>query len=258
MQTRIKQCEAQWAPAGVIRMDYISPADGYPDWALAWAADGDDWVVHLHGHGSAGDQIFTRQDIRDLWLPHYRELGLGVLSPNLRGNAWMCPRAAEDLHDLLQWTREEFGAKRFFLVSGSMGGTSNLIYAALHPEDITAVSARCPATDMTSYYRWLARNPGDTRDEILSAITETYGGSPRETPAPYAAHSAVANAARLTMPILIIHGDADALIPVEQSRQLVEAMGDAPNLTYIEIPGGDHDAPLHSPEARAWLEAQVQ
>ena len=32
-------------------------------------------MVHLHGHGSHGDQIFTRPDIRDLWLSLYRELG---------------------------------------------------------------------------------------------------------------------------------------------------------------------------------------
>ncbi|HRU05676.1 MAG TPA: hypothetical protein P5137_07860 [Candidatus Brocadiia bacterium] len=250
-------CAAAWAPPGLLRLDYASRVDGLADWALVWPGDGADWVVQLHRHGSTGDQIFTRKDIRDLWLPHYRKLGLGVLSPNLHGNAWMSPAAAADLRELIAWTRRTYGARRFFFSSGSMGGTSNLIYAVLHPEDVAAVVARCPATDLAIYHDWLAAHPGGVRDQIRQAIATAYGGPPSAAPDVYAAHSALRNASRLTMPVHLCHADADPTIPVDESRRLAQAMAGKPNFTYLEIPGG-HDAPLARREALDWLEAQVR
>jgi len=214
-------------------------------------------VAQLHGHGSTGDQIFTRADLRALWLPHYRRLGLGILSPNLRGNAWMGPDAAADLRALLNWARNALGAERFLFTSGSMGATGNLIYAVLHPEDASAVAARCPATDLAEYHAWLAAHPGGVRDEIRRAIESAYGGTPDEAPDSYSAHSALRHARRLTMPLHLSHGDADALIPVDQSRRLASALTGKPNVTYTEISGGNHDAPLKLRGALEWLERQV-
>ncbi|MHB9023994.1 MAG: alpha/beta hydrolase family protein [Armatimonadota bacterium] len=240
---------------GVQRLRYGIDDGARDDWALAWPGERDAWVVHLHGHGSTGDQIFTRQDIRELWLSRYRASGFGVLSPNLRGNAWMCPAAVEDLRRLLAWMRETYGAREFYLLSGSMGGTGNLIYAALHPEDVAAVMALCPATDIGSYAVWLREHPGGIADEILAAIVAAYGGTPEEQAARYADHSSVRQADRLTMPLLLSHGDADNLIPIEQSRRLATALGAVPNLTYVEIPGGGHDAPLHHKSTLAWMKS---
>jgi dienelactone hydrolase len=47
-----------------------------------------------------------------------------------------------------------------------------------------------------------------------------------------------AAAARLTIPWLIVHGDADTSVPVEEGHQLFEAAGDTAELLVIE--GGDH------------------
>lgn len=239
--------------AGVERITY--PIDTGEDWALAWPGTRDAWVVAIHGHGSRGDQLFTRVDVRDAWLAAYRELGLGILSPNLRGNGWMCPAVANDLHRLLAWARNRYGIAATLFLSGSMGGTSNLIYGTLFPEDITAMSALCSATDVGRYAGWCREHPGSVRDEIYQAIISAYGGTPEEAPAHYAAHSAELHAGRLTMPLLISHGDADEIIPIEESRRLVEAMHGASNLTYREIPGGDHDSPLFRCDLVGWLKS---
>ncbi len=232
-------------PDGVQRVDYTG-AGGREDWALAWKPDGTSttWLVNLHGHGSHGDQIFTRPDIRRDWLPLFRQAGLGILGCNLRDNAWMCPEAAADLHALLGWAREALGAKRFVLAGGSMGGSSVLPYAALHPEDVAAVVAVCPATDPASYYAWLRKRNAGIHAEIADAIRTAYRGEPAERRAVYEAHSAVRNAARLTMPVFVGAGTRDELIPVSQARRLAGAMAEAPNYAYVEIPDGDHEAPL--------------
>jgi len=256
-------------PAGTMRVEFASGHDGAMDWALARPpAAGDLWWVMVHGHGSLGDQLYTRPDIRDQWLPLVAELGLGVLTPNTRGNGWMSPAAAADVHELLAWARAEHGARRFVFASGSMGGTSSLIYAVLHPADVAGVVALCPATDLASYYAWCRGKapafPGGARNEgiigqIADAIQASYGGEPATQPRRYRRHSAVANAARLTMPLCLVHGTADPLIPVAGARRLAGALADHPAFVYRELADGGHDAPLPAmPDALRWIVAKLR
>ena len=43
-------------------------------------------------------------------------------------------------------------------------------------------------------------------------------------------------------PFFVVHGDGDGLVPVEQSRTLVEALREAggPAVGYLEVPGANH------------------
>lgn len=251
--------ETEWAHPdypGVKKLAY-PVAGGGEDWALAWPGDEDTWVVHLHGHGSTGDQLFTREDVRTLWLPAYRAAGYGVLSPHLRGNAWMCPEAVEDLSLLLAEVRRRFGARRFAFVSGSMGGTGNLIYAVRHPEEVAALVALCPATEVAGYTAWCGAQATGIIGEIYQALVTAYGGTPDKQPERYAAHSAVGHADRLTMPVYLCHGDADTLIPVTESHRLLAALPPNADFTYRELPGGGHDAPLYQLEFLDWLRERM-
>jgi len=75
----------------------------------------------------------------------------------------------------------------------------------------------------------------------------------------FAAHSPLANAGKLTMPVFIAHGAADTTIPISQSRQLARVLTGPPTFHYEEIPGGDHNAPLPA-VARAieWVMGQLE
>jgi pimeloyl-ACP methyl ester carboxylesterase len=253
---RLAPARVSTVPSGVLQLAYRSPQDGAADWALAWPpARGDTWLVNLHGHGSDGAQLFTRPDIRDAWLPLFRGAGLGILTPNLRGNAWMSPAAAADLRALLAFARGQFGAARFVFAGGSMGGTGSLIYGVLYPGDVAGAVAMCPASEMAAFYGWCAGRPeAPVPAEIAAAIRAAYGGTPGECPEVYERHSCLAHAGRLTMPAYVAHGEGDALIPVEQSRALA-AGREAADLRYREVPG-DHDAPLALPlmeEGLQWI-----
>ena len=253
---KITTAEIASAPEGWVRYDYGSDADNHADWALLCLPSGSKplWLVMIHGHGSHGDQLYTRPDLKKVWLPHFLKLGVGLLSPNLRDNAWMGPAAAHDLHELLAFVRGECGARQFILASGSMGGTSNLIYAVLHPEDVAGVVALCPATDLASYHAWCRERNTGVIKEIADAIERSYGGPPAGQPKTYEAHSALKNAASLTMPVYIAHGSADATIPVSQSRLLAAAMAGKKDFTYVEMPNGHHDSPLPvAPAAVDWV-----
>ncbi|NLW49436.1 MAG: alpha/beta fold hydrolase [Candidatus Brocadiaceae bacterium] len=241
-------------PAGVLRLDYHSALDGAADWALFRPDERTRMViVGLHGHGSGGDQFYTRPDLARAWLPLLCGTGCGLLTPNLRGNAWMAPSAAADLRALLQHVRQEYGVLRFVLLGGSMGGTGALIYSVLHPEDVAGVIAVCPATDIGAYHGWcLRRGHPPVLLEIAAAIRAAYGGSPEERPGVYAQHSCLARAGRLAMPVYLAHGDADEIIPVGQSRTLRDALP-SHSLLYRERAGGGHDAPLTAAVLREGL-----
>ncbi len=233
-------------PKGTTKLTYRSGVDGQNDWALI-CNDIDNarvWLVMLHGHGAKGDQIFTRPDIRP-WQQTISKHGMAILSPNLRGNAWMGPAATQDLHALLAHVRRDYGAETFIFASASMGGTGSLLYAVLHPEDVAAVVALCPATDMAAYHAWATHRSTPILQEIATAIQQSYGGTPNDVPEVYAARSALAHCETLTMPLTMAHGDSDATIPIKQSRQLVERLHlRGIDVSYKEILGGGHDAPL--------------
>lgn len=240
--------EPAW-PSDVERIEYVSPLDGRSDWATALPPAGPaNWIIFIHGHGSTAGQLYTRPDLRDTWLPLFRERGLGILTVNLRGNAWMSPAAAHDLHELLDWARPHYRMKRRIFLGGSMGGTSNLIYAVIHPGDADAVVALCPAADPAEYWRWCRGQTGPpVLADIAAAIEQAYGGPPGASPA-YARHSVPARADRLTMPVYVAHGARDAIIPVSQSRQLAGVLAGRSSFHYKELPDGDHDAPLRLAE----------
>ncbi|HYF52616.1 MAG TPA: alpha/beta fold hydrolase [Planctomycetota bacterium] len=236
------------------RIEYTSAVDGFSDWAIVSPSRSKTWIVFVHGHGSSGDQLFTRHDIKTAWLPVIQQREYGILAVNLRGNAWMSRAAASDLHGLLSFARKKYEAQRFIFASGSMGGTSNLIYAVLYPQDVSAVLALCPATDLATYHRWLTDQRRPICAEIKLAIETGYGATPKKAQNLFARHSALKNAAALTMPVYVSHGTADEVIPVEQSRGLAAAMQGAPLFRYDELPDGGHDTPLQKfDEGLGWL-----
>ncbi|MHC4883863.1 MAG: alpha/beta hydrolase family protein [Planctomycetota bacterium] len=247
--------EQSFSVEGLERLSCESGVDGAGDWALFLPGSRPELcIVCLHGHGSHGDQLYTRPDIRDSWLPAFRATGAAILTPNLRDNAWMSPAAARDLHDLVTWVRSERGAGHFLFCSGSMGGTGNLIYAVLHPEDVDGLVVRGAASDLKHFHVWSREAcTKPIGSEIADAIEAAYGATPQDDAALYEAHSALLGCDRLTMPVYLSHGGADETIPVEEARRLAEAMAGREHFIYEEIEGGNHDAPLWNTEDLNWV-----
>ena len=233
-------------PEGMYRLEYRS--GGMADRALFRPPrNGGDWVVNIHGHGAHETQLFMRQDVRRAWLPSYLEMGIGLLTPNLRNNAWMSPEAVDDLDALLDFLRDRYGARRFFFSGGSMGGTSNLAYGALRPHNVSGIVSRGAASEFSSYLTFCRSHEHEhpVLGEIAGAILASYQGSPAERPELYRRHSPVYHADALAdIPVFLMHGSRDELIPVSQSRRFAAAMAENDLFAYVEIPGGNHDSPL--------------
>jgi pimeloyl-ACP methyl ester carboxylesterase len=237
-------------PAGTVRLTFASPGDGREDWALFRPGDPSRPVlVYLHGSFATGDQLFTRPDIRDHFLPVFLRENLSLLTPNLRGTTYMCPATVGDTAALLEAVRAQFqpGA-RFILLGGSGGASSAQIFALRHPELVAGLIAlgACDLLDRLEYAR---RSDQPVLRDLAQAIITAYGGTPEEVPEVYTAHSVLAHPERLTMPFLLASGECDALIPIAKVRRVAAALRQHPHFVYREVPGGDHDSPLWLPVA---------
>lgn len=77
---------------------------------------------------------------------------------------------------------------------------------------------------------------------IAAAIDRAYhpAGFMRQLQAIMAAQGRLARLANLRVPALVIHGEADILVPVDNGRNVAEAI---PGARLLEIPGMGHDIP---------------
>jgi pimeloyl-ACP methyl ester carboxylesterase len=99
---------------------------------------------------------------------------------------------------------------------------------------------------------WADENP-DRFEEILAARLE------RPTPYPtieahvracYVFYDSDCPVERIDVPALVVHGDEDLIVPVENGRRLAERL---PHAEYVELPRRGHNLMLEDPDAFAGL-----
>ena len=142
--------------------------------------------------------------------------------------------------DCLDWTRyavNRFGPETRILLMGiSMGAASVLMASALPlPENVRGIIADCPYTSPKAIICEVARQrglPGRVMWPFVELSARLYG---RFSPSSADAVEAVKHA---SVPILLIHGEADSFVPCDMGRQIAAA-----NPSLIEFhtfPGAEH------------------
>lgn len=158
-----------------------------------------------------------------------QELGVAVLQPNVRGssgygktflkldNGLLREDPVKDIGALLDWIARQPGldAGRVVVAGGSYGGFMSLAVAAAYPERIAGSIDVAGVSDLVSflrhtesYRRDLRRAEyGDERDPQMRAFLERI--------------SPLANAHRITRPLLVVHGRNDPRVPWTEAEQIV-------------------------------------
>lgn len=173
-----------------------------------------DLMIALHGHGSDRTQYVTLgrgecKGARDVAAKH----GMIFVSPDYRAKtSWMGPKAEADMVQIIGLLRKKHKIGKVFLVGGSMGGTSVLIFAGLHPELVDGVSSQNGTANMVEY------------QNFAPAITESYGGDKKQKPDEYKKRSPELFPERLTMPLAFTTGGKDTAVPPDSVRRLAEAL----------------------------------
>ncbi|MEX0619081.1 MAG: alpha/beta fold hydrolase [Pseudohongiellaceae bacterium] len=170
------------------------------------------FIVSLHGLGRGYDWLMGYNGFLD-----YAEAGGYIVATPLgyTRRGWFGSRETEDPTDaqyseqdvmnVIARVRTEFAVddNRIYLWGHSMGGAGTYHIGINNPDLFAGLAVAAPAPRR------------DLDPQALEAIVD--------------------------VPVLVIHGDDDQTVPVEQSRQWVAKMRElGMQHIYIEIPGGDH------------------
>ena len=176
-----------------------------------------DVVIALHGHGSDRWQFIKDnrgecKGVRDAAAKY----GLMVVSPDYRAKtSWMGPKAEADVVQIIGEVRKRHHVNRVFIAGGSMGGTSALTFAALHPELIAGVCSLNGTANLVEY------------DKFQDAISASFGGSKTEVPEEYKKRSAEFWPDKFTVPIALTTGGKDETVPPQSVLRLAEKLKEA-------------------------------
>lgn len=178
------------------------------------AADTHDVLIALHGHGADRWQFAkeTRDEARAARDAAARHRMIFV-SPDYRARtSWMGPKAESDVVQIIGLVRKEFRVGRVFLCGASMGGTSSLTFAVLHPELISGVAAM---NGMANHLEF---------SSFQDAITASFGGNKASIPLEYKSRSAEYWPERLTMPVGLTVGGKDTIVPPQSVKRLANIL----------------------------------
>ncbi|GAC1644688.1 MAG: alpha/beta hydrolase [Candidatus Dormibacteraceae bacterium] len=232
----------------------------------------DDFCTQLAGRGFH----VIRFDNRDNGLStRMEEAGFPDMAAALSGN----PRPAYQLDDLADdavGLLDFLGLEAAHVVGASMGGFIAQLVAINHPDRVlsltsimsgpgggddvapkpegAAVLLVMPQTEREERVKqalWIrqtlmgSRDPFDEAYELARVsrlVDRSYYpiGTGRQLVAILAAKSRLERLKNLDVPTLVIHGDDDVLVPVENGRLVAEAV---PGARYIEIEGMGHVVP---------------
>lgn len=188
-------------------------------------------LIALHGHGSDRWQfVWDGRDecraARDAADRH----GLIYVSPDYRARtSWMGPQAEQDVLQILEELRAKYRISHFIVSGGSMGGTSALTFAALHPDLVAGVVALNPHANHLEY------------DRFQDAIAASFGGSKVEKLIEYKNRSAEYWPERFTMPLAITTGGRDNIVPPDSALRLAAVLKRLDReILVIHRPEGGH------------------
>lgn len=197
-------------------------------------------ILMPHGGPAARDD-----ESWDWWTQFLASRGYAVLQPNYRGSTgygtafqdkgkgqWGLAMQ-DDLTDAVRWAADNGLAdpKRVCIVGASYGG-----YAALRAAQRDKGVYRCAVSfagvsDMPAMLRYDGGflNGGRSKDYLRAQAPDLKGVSP------------INFAGDFSIPLLMVHGKADTVVPVDQSRDMAQKLkaGGKP-FRYVEQPKGDH------------------
>ena len=181
-------------------------------------------ILFLHGIGQRGTGGFLPTDgFQGSMVRHYLEkVPAIVLLPQCRkGSYWTDPLMDRMVIEAVDHTVSEFAAdpERLYLTGVSMGGYGAWSLASEHPGKFAAIVSICGGSPMRE---------GDRFATVARRVGKT--------------------------PVWVFHGADDRVVPVSESRRMVEALKAAKgNVRYSEYEGVGHNVWLKALQERELL-----
>ena len=223
-------------------------------------------LINIHGLGDHSGLYPTLVD-------HFPNRGITIHAMDLRGNGRSGGQRAyverweeyrEDLHRFVGLVREEEPGRPLFLLGNSLGGLIVLEYVMRYPDGLRGVIAASPplgplgvpaplmALGRVFSRVWprfsirtgmdlsgLARDPAVVQTVLADPLFHRVGTARLSTEVVAAIAQVQAGAPAFPLPLLVLHGSADRMVPPEGSREFMARVGH-PDHELQEYPGAYH------------------
>lgn len=228
-------------------LEYFLAEDGLPLTGLLYQAAGGKGpgpvVLSLHGGPEAQE--------RPTFNPQYQALvaaGISVFAPNVRGSSGFGRGFAHaddryGRYDAIADVRScvehliDIGVAdpaRVAVSGRSYGGYLTLAALVRFPDLFAAGIDICGMSDLLTFFR-------DTEPWIAAAAVTKYGDPARDRVL-LEDLSPLQHAARISAPLLVIHGEHDTNVPLGDAKQIVAALRAAGRaVEYLELSGEGHE-----------------
>jgi dipeptidyl aminopeptidase/acylaminoacyl peptidase len=202
-------------------------------------------VVLPHGGPASADTFHF-----DWWSQALAAQGYAVLQPNFRGSILNSKflqagfgewgrKMQTDLSDGVRYLAHEgiIDPKRVCIVGASYGG-----YAALAGVTVESGVYRCAVSvaglsDLRRFRNWTMANRGGLSQRYWDRFM---GAADKNDPA-LIAISPIEHVAAVTVPVLLVHGRDDTVVPFEQSNVMLDALKRAgKSVTLVTMKHEDH------------------
>lgn len=188
-------------------------------------------IVFPHGGPAARDTYDF-----DWWVQAMATRGYAVLQPQFRGSSGFGEafekagyeqwggKMQDDLIDGVQALAGQgvADARRVCIVGASYGGYAALFGASVYPSVYRCGASVNGVSDLAQLFGSRSRAFG--RDAAMVNALETMMGDPRAKAEAYRLASPVFRVTRQAAPILLIHGENDTTVPIQQSRSMQRAL----------------------------------
>jgi pimeloyl-ACP methyl ester carboxylesterase len=200
-----------------------------------------------------------------------------VILPDLRGfgesTTVDSPYSMDDYASDIAGLLDQLGIPKVAIVGHSMGGYAALAFARMYPERVSGlglVSSQMladPPERKEGRYKSAADVEANGIESVVATMTPKFttdeelqsyarASMERQQPAAYiGALKAMAERPDSTsllssfnVPVVIVHGDADSLIPIDRAREVKEAL---PQAHLVEISGAGHMPMMEAKEKTA-------
>ncbi len=222
-------------------------------WLIPSASAEADRIILLHGWGANMEMLLP------LALPFHRA-GMEVVLFDARNHGLSdghghssLPRFAEDLHGAIDWLKARSGHARgkLALLGHSIGAGAVLLTAAQRDDIEAVIAVSVFAHPERVMRRELKRWP--LPEWLLRAVlryVEWIIGQRFDAIAP------IHTVCRVKAPVLLVHGDADRVVPISDARDLIAACPRA-DLDLLTVSGARHASvdriEQHSPQLLDFL-----
>jgi len=199
-------------------------------------------ILFLHGEPNAQ----SRPNL-DFMIQYFLWCGYAVLAPNLRGSNGYGKSYGQlddgkkrmdvlaDLAHAAQWLQQQPGidAQRLAAFGHGYGGYLALAALAHYPHLWAAGVSIAGMSNLATFL--------ETTQEFRRAQRQNEYGSLSDLRPFLASNSPVSLADQITAPVLIVHGENDARVPIGESEQMAKALREqAAPVEFVRIEGEGH------------------